>query len=344
MTSLAAATLIQWLALTSLVVLIGAAGLDLFVLPSTATTFDDARASLRRWIVFAIAMLFMATLGHLLIRTRTMSGGGLGAAMAAMPVVLTRTHFGAIWIARLAGLAAIAGCLAMPARLARPLTFALAIGLGLTTSLTGHASDWGDFSVSVLVDYVHLLAAAIWVGGLFSLAAAVFPRVSGAPAPPVVSMARRFSTLAGTALAIVVLSGSYNAWVQTRIVSALWTTTYGRVLLGKLCLVVVVAGFGAVNRFAVLPGLAGTRSSGLGGTLLSRVASVGPHAVPGALRARLAGFVAVEALLGLLILACTAVLTESAPARHVIRMRHSQTMDDMADEAQKAAPHGHEAR
>jgi len=344
MASLVAATLIQWLALASLVMLIGSVSLDLFVLPSTTTAFDDARGSLRRWILFAIAVLFVATLGHLLIRTRTMSGGGLGASITAIPVVLTRTHFGAIWIARFAGLAAITACLAMPATLARPLTFALAAGLGLTTSLTGHASDRGDFSVSVLVDYAHLLAAAIWVGGLFGLAAAVFPRISGAPAPPVVSMVRRFSTLAGTTLAIVVLSGSYNAWIQTRVASALWTTTYGRVLLVKLCLVLVIVGFGAVNRFTVLPRLAGARSSELGRKLLSRVASVGPHAVSDVLRGRLARYVAVEALLGLVVLACTAVLAESTPARHAIRTHHTQTIDDMDHETRKAAPRGQEGR
>ncbi len=344
MTSLVAATLIQWLALTSLVMLIGAAGLDLFVLPSTATAFDDARGSLRRWTAFAIAMLFVATLAHLLMRTRTMTGGGVGAWMAAMPVVLTRTHFGTIWIARLAGLAAVTICLAMPARFARPLTFVLAAGLGLTTSLTGHASDWGNFSVSVVADYAHVLAAAIWVGGLFGLAAAVFPRVSGAQGPPVVSMARRFSTLAGTALAIVLLSGIYNAWVQTRVTSALWTTTYGRILLVKVCLVLVVAGFGAVNRFAVLPGLAGTRPSGVIRRLMSHTAGLEPHALSGGLRVRLARYVAAEALLGLVILVCTAVLTESTPARHAIRMHHPQTMDDMADETGKAAPRGHDAR
>ncbi len=344
MTLLVVAALIQWLALASLVMLIGAAALDLFVLPSNAPALDGARRSLRRWIGRSAAMLFVATIGHLLIRTRTMSGGDLGALMAAIPLVLMRTHFGTIWIARLAGLAALAICFAVPERAGRSAVFLLAVGLGLTTSLTGHASDWGDFSVSLLVDYVHLLGAAIWIGGLFGLALAVFPRVSCAPTPAVVSMASRFSTLAGIMLAIVVISGGYNAWVQTRVVSALWTTTYGRVLLVKICLVLSVVGFGALNRFAILPGLAGTRPSGLVHRLLTRVAPVGPHTSSDALRVRLAGCVVAEAVLGVVILACTAVLTESTPARHAIRMHHPGTMDDAADEARTARRHGPEAR
>jgi len=344
MTLLVVAALIQWLALASLVMLIGAAALDLFVLPSNAPALGGARRSLRRWIGLSTAMLFVATIGHLLIRTRTMSGGGLGALMAAIPPVLTRTHFGTIWIARFAALAALTVCFAVPGRAARSVVFVLAVGLGLTTSLTGHASDWGDFSVSLLVDYGHLLGAAVWMGGLLGLAVAVFPRVSRVPAPLVVSVASRFSTLAGFMLAIVVLSGSYNAWVQTRVVSALWTTTYGRILLVKICFVLIVVGFGALNRFAIIPGLAGTRPSGLVHRLLTRVAPVGPHVSSESLRVQLAKYVVAEAVLGVMILACTAMLTESPPARHAIRMQHSGTMDDAADEPRKATPHRHEAR
>jgi len=338
------AALVQWAALASLVMLIGAAALDLFVLPSSAPALESARTSLRRWIRVSAAMFFLATIGHLLIRTRTMTGGGLGALLTAIPLVLTRTHFGTIWLARFAVLAALAACVAVPGRARRSAVFLLALGLGLTTSLTGHASDWGDLSVSVLVDYGHLLGAAIWIGGLLGLALAVFPRLPGAPAPLVISVASRFSTVAGITLALVILSGSYNAWVQTRVVSALWTTTYGRVLLVKVCLVLVVVGFGALNRFAILPGLAGSRPSGVVHRLLARVARVGPPGSSESLRARLARYVVAEAVLGVVILACTAILGESTPARHAIRMQHSQTMDDAADEAQKTVPHGHETR
>jgi len=340
MTWLAVAALVQWLALASLVMLIGAAALDLFVLSPNAPALDEARGSLRRWIGLSAAMLFVTTIGHLLIRTRTMSGGGLGALMAAIPLVLTGTHFGTIWIARFVALAALMVCFAVPGRAVHSVMFLLAVGLGLTTSLTGHASDWGNVSISVIMDFGHLVGAAIWMGGLFGLVVAVFPRVSGAPAPLVVSLASRFSTIAGITLAIVVFSGSYNAWVQTRVVSALWTTTYGRVLLVKICLVLAVVGFGALNRFAILPGLAGTRPSGLVHRLLTRVAPVGPHGSSEALRVRLARYVMAEAVLGVAILACTAILTESTPARHAIRMHHQGAMDDAGDEARTASPHG----
>jgi hypothetical protein len=93
-----------------------------------------------------------------------------------------------------------------------------------------------------------------------------------------------------------------------------------------------------------LPGLAGTRTSGFAPRLLTRVARVGPHAALESLRARLATYVVAEAVLGVVILACTAMLTESPPARHAIRMQHSGTMDDADGKAPMPVPRGHERR
>ncbi|PWU24420.1 MAG: hypothetical protein C5B48_06500 [Candidatus Rokuibacteriota bacterium] len=321
MTALAA--LIQWVALASLVALIGAAAVDLFVLPSGVAEIDAARRPLRHWTGVNVVALVVASVGHLLIRTRTMSGGDLGTIVTAMPSVLTHTHFGTIWIARFTALAAVAVVWPVSSKLARPVIFLLAAGLGLTTTLTGHASDWGDFSVSTLVDYGHVLGAGIWMGGLFALALVIFPRVSGWPDALIATVVRRFSRLAGLCLALVVLSGTYNAWAQVRVWTALWTTTYGRVLLAKIVFVLVVAALGAVNRFAILPGFAGrswlvahvTRT-------MSHVTATTPSASSQHLRARLVRYVAAEAALGLVILLCTGVLTETTPGRHAIRMQH----------------------
>jgi putative copper resistance protein D len=242
-----------------------------------------------------------------------------------MPSVLSHTHFGTIWIVRFAALGALAVCWPLPPRVARPVVLLLAVGLGLTTTLTGHAADWGDFSASVLVDFGHVLAASVWIGGLFALALVIFPRVSEWPTARVATVTRKFSRLAGFCLALVVLSGTYNAWTQVRVLPALWTTTYGRVLLAKIAVALAVASLGALNRFAVLPGFADTRPSRIAQPvtrMLSHLTATSESGSPEHLRARLMRYVAAEAALGILILACTAVLTESTPGRHAIRMQH----------------------
>jgi copper resistance protein D len=250
---MAVAALIQWVALASLMALVGAATLDLFVLPSAVPELVPARRELRRWMGVTVITLGVASIGQLLVRTRTMSGGDLAAIVAAVPSVLTHTHFGAIWIGRFAALAAMAILCPLSSRAARVPTFLLAAGLGLTTSLTGHAADSGDVSLTVLVDYAHVLGATAWMGGLFAFALVMMRSAPAWPDRLPAMVARRFSALAGVCLLVVILSGAYNAWAEVRVWAALWRTTYGQVLLAKLAFVLVVAGVGGVNRFFVLP-------------------------------------------------------------------------------------------
>jgi uncharacterized membrane protein len=147
-----------------------------------------------------------------------------------------------------------------------------------------------------VVDWVHVSAAAAWIGGLFCLAPLLLPRVHARVDASLLALVRSFSILAGWSLALVVASGAYNGWVEVSSLRALWTTVYGRILVTKVALVLAVAGVGATNRYRVLPALAAAPAA--------------------AAVARLARSVGYEAALGLAVLACTALLTESSPPRH----------------------------
>jgi len=201
----------------------------------------------------------------------------------------------------LALLAAVSMSRAAPVRAAG---FALALGVALTLSLTGHAADWGDYSVSVLVDWLHAVAATAWTGGLFGLV--LIARRDHQAWPPALLgiVARRFSRLAGYCLAVVVASGIYNAWAQVPSLSALWRTAYGEALIVKTCLAAALACIGAINRYRVLPGL---------GAL--------PEAGP-----RLSRLVAREAAIAIVVFGCTAILAESTPKRHEGHASHAATV------------------
>jgi putative copper resistance protein D len=315
-----AATLIRWLGLLALATLVGSGVLDLVVLPRGRAELAAVRHRLARGDVIAVLVLLVATAGELLMRSRTMSGGGIAPAIAAMPVVLERTHFGTIWITRTAALVlllALAPLCAWPARL---IALVLALGVALTTSLTGHAADWGDFSFAVFVDWSHVVAAAAWAGGLVVLALAVLVERHAWPPALFGEIAHRFSTLAGWCLLVVVASGLYNSWVQLPAFSALWTTTYGRALALKVVLVVVVACFGGACRYTALPYLvAGGGRPGLAHRAFRLVGLVLHGARRGARQsaaARLAALIGREALLVAAIFGATAVLGESTPKRH----------------------------
>ena len=166
----------------------------------------------------------------------------------------------------------------------------------LTTTLTGHASGWGDLTVSVAVDWIHAVAASAWVGGLLALAVVIFRSEPRWPPASLAILALRFSRLAGACLLVVVLTGSYNAWAQLGGLSRLWTTTYGGVLIVKLLLVAVLIGLGAVNRYVAIPGLGPQRAArGVGARLfrMSRLVALGPRrgARPAMAASRLAAYV-----------------------------------------------------
>jgi putative copper export protein/cytochrome c551/c552 len=247
--------------------------------------------------------------------------------------VLTRTHFGSIWIARVVALALLLAASIWRSRAGRAVALVLALGVALTNTLTGHAADWGDRSFTVLVDWLHAVAATAWTGGLFGLALAIGP-AWGAPsnaasAELVAGLARRFSRLAGYCLLIVIASGVYNAWIQVPTLAALWTTTYGVALLLKGMLALGLAVVGAVNRYLVLPALGPSRPRRLGRTRrLCRIALFGAASAPGSARTRLSRLVGREAVVAVVVFGCTAVLGESTPKRHEAHMAQQMDRDN----------------
>ena len=313
------ATVVRWLGLLALAVLIGGLVLDLFILPREGEELAAARRSFRRWRAAAVAALIVATVGELLTRARTMSGGDLAQVGAALPLVLTRTHFGAIWITRIVTLGLLVVLSRRRSRFLRTAALLLSLGVALTGSLMGHAADWGDLSLTVLVDWIHAVAAAAWTGGLFGLALTI--KVDRAAWPPVLLglVAQRFSRLAGRCLLVVVATGIYNGWIQVPSLSALATTTYGRALVLKVVLALGLACLGGVNRYAVLPDLASDPARGRPGRWrrLGRIAMFGAARTPRAAAAsRLSRFVRRETMIAVAVFGCTAVLGESTPKSH----------------------------
>src|SRR5438445_1365168 len=107
-------TLGRWLGLLALAILVGNLVLELVVLPRDLAQLESARRRLRHWITAVVALLIVTSAGDLIARAGVMTGGDLSQAMAALPLVLTRTHFGAIWISRGGGAGASPGRIVLP--------------------------------------------------------------------------------------------------------------------------------------------------------------------------------------------------------------------------------------
>jgi copper transport protein len=118
-----------------------------------------------------------------------------------------------------------------------PAAGVVGIALAATPGLGGHAATgrWTWFAMPA--DVVHVAAMSLWLGGLTLLAVCVLP----VPDPPLLRrVVPRFSTVALTCIVAIVVSGSFQAWRQVGSLHALTTTDYGRLLLVKLAGVALI--------------------------------------------------------------------------------------------------------
>jgi copper transport protein len=133
------------------------------------------------------------------------------------------------------------------------LTFGLAVGgsvvaagLAATWAMAEHASTGVQPGIAMPVDVLHLLAVAVWLGGLSTLVVALFR--APAQTPVEATTVRRFSRLAFGAVLVVVATGIYQSWRQLGSWSALTDTSYGQLLLVKVGLVAVLVGIAWISR------------------------------------------------------------------------------------------------
>ena len=119
----------------------------------------------------------------------------------------------------------------------------------LTLTLTSHAAARTTAELPAMVtNALHVDTVVFWIGGLLQLAVSATLRRSGEPV-------RRFSRLATALAPIALVTGALNAGVTLPSLASLWQSTYGRVLLVKSLLVVVVLGLAWFNRQRVRTGL-----------------------------------------------------------------------------------------
>jgi copper transport protein len=167
-----------------------------------------------------------------------------------------KTRFGYAFVAMTLGYALVAALVFLAWLTDREelLWPALLIALGFASglSLSGHsAADAGSSWVSELADWLHLSAAALWVGGLVQLAFVIWPLE-----PQLRRRAfLRFSRLATVLIVVLLAAGTYLSILRLPHLADLWTQDYGRVLLVKLALVSLALAWGAAHHFLVRPKL-----------------------------------------------------------------------------------------
>ncbi len=220
-------------------------------------------AHLRQITWAALAVAVVTGITWLVLEASHMSGRPLGTAIAGGDVwiTLTQTHFGRASAAHLglaAGLAATAPLVGAGSR--RWIATVAAAAFLASIAWMGHAAatpDWpGD--IHLAADAAHVLASGAWIGALVPLGL-LLTRAWRSADPALGRMAplvtARFSVLGIVSVGTLVTTGLVNTWFLAGTVPALIGTPYGRILLLKIALFLVMLGIAAVNRQRLTPRL-----------------------------------------------------------------------------------------
>jgi len=102
---------------------------------------------------------------------------------------------------------------------------------------------------NVVGQWVHVVAAGVWIGGL----AALLATTRGAVDEDKTRAVRRFSTLAAVTLAVVAGTGILRALNEIDGWDELFGSGYGRTVIAKSVGIVALASLGAINRYRSVP-------------------------------------------------------------------------------------------
>lgn len=263
---------------------------------------------------------FLAALGAVIAQSALLTGRGAGASTDTdvLRQVLSG-HLGLSLAVLFVGLAVVH----LSTDLDSPVVarvLALYGGLAVTVSfaLWGHATAFEPSWLLMSTDAVHATAAAVWLGGLVGL----WVVLAGRGPAEVDGSARivgRFSAVAlWTVIALVVagvaltIAGSDASW------SALVSTTWGRLILAKAGITLLVVGIAAWNRRVLVPSFTDPSN----GEPTDREQD----------RRRLRSTVRTEALAIVVILMLTGVVTNVTPARDAPPATSTVTMTRRVEE------------
>ncbi|MFN2317748.1 MAG: copper resistance CopC/CopD family protein [Gemmatimonadales bacterium] len=301
--------LVRWLGFLALLGVLGAAAFLLAVLPLFGRGGQPPPPELGRQLNAGVAgfgrtaavTLLAAGVARLLAQGATMLTPGEPITPEWIAALVGTTIWGKGWLLQMAaGVGAWIGFRSLEGRNSRGagvLVLLAALGLALTPALSGHAiATTPRTGLAVVADWVHVLAAGGWIGGLAVLLLVGLPVIYRQPAqdrgPLVARLVQAFSPPALLLGGVVVGTGLVAAWLHLGSLGALWSSSYGQTLAIKLALVAVLFALGGLNFLRVRP----TLGTDTGTATLRRSA-----------RAELA--------VGLVVLVVTAILVALPPAR-----------------------------
>lgn len=235
---------ILWLArATMLITLLLGAGSSGFRMVATALPTAARRAALTAIAVGAMAAVFSVPLHGLDALGRSLSDLGAPEVWA---VTMTSGYGASVVAALLAlALAAVAIATQRPS-LAGWISVLSLVAIGLTATLSGHASSADPRWLTRSMVFLHIVTIAWWAGELLPLALSL--RQSDAMADPPLL---RFSRFIPFVIAPLVVSGVTLAVIQLGPPSAAWLSPYTYLFALKVGMLLVLFALAAFNRWSL---------------------------------------------------------------------------------------------
>ncbi|HZS24459.1 MAG TPA: copper resistance protein CopC [Gaiellaceae bacterium] len=120
---------------------------------------------------------------------------------------------------------------------------------------TGHAGQTAPRGLAVAFDWLHLVSSSLWIGGLLGLVVVwrslpVAKRVGG-----LIVTVPRFSNVAFVSVLVLFSSGVGASVLHLPVLSALWQTSYGKVIILKAGLLLATMPLAATNLLRTKPNL-----------------------------------------------------------------------------------------
>ncbi len=263
----------------------------------------DLIGSAARWTAIGALAAAGATVLDLFVQVAEVEGQTVfaGVDLRLVARFATETTVGQFALARLALLLLTAAAVRLRWSGKWPLVTALAWGAVIATSFVSHAAAQpAGRATALLVQVIHLTAAAGWIGVLLHLFAA--RRILLADQTPITlpaEIVRRFSPLAFATSGALAITGLLAALRFIGTGGALVTSAYGLTLLIKLALLTPAVAAGFLNFRDIRPRL----------LALAR----DPTADPQPTRARFARLLELEVTAGVLVLAVAGILGSVSP-------------------------------
>jgi copper transport protein len=263
----------RWALFASLALMIGVVGIRLLVLPRVVDARVERRVHLLGTLGAFLA-LNAGIAGFVIRSANALQVSGVDLLYADLSPFAESTRFGTAFMVTTLGfgvcltILVVAWVLDEP-RLRWP-AFLLAVALVWGYPLSGHqATEPNASALGEIADWVHLVTAMLWVGGVLTLALVVWPL-----APDLRRAAfLRFSRIAVALVGVLVVAGTVVAIERLPEVADLWQTSYGVTLLVKIGLVLVALAWGGMHHTFVRPRLErGEMPRGVGRSLLGESA------------------------------------------------------------------------